>query len=137
MQSAMCDVLWDRPFIGGATMDGLVPERRGYRIPQYSLLNLGKYKKLKEAKAKSENAQKAAAKKEEEKNGVSNGNRDYNRGSPPVIEKRVNSPKILGIKSRFVVTKDSLLSIIKCSLLQFRCSYFLSYFIELRNLLIL
>jgi len=44
----MCDVIWDKPFIGGSPMDGLVPDRRGYRIPHYSLLNLGKYKKMKE-----------------------------------------------------------------------------------------
>ena len=47
----MCDVMWDKAFVGGATLDGLVPDRRGYRIPQYSLLNLGKYRKTKPEKA--------------------------------------------------------------------------------------
>lgn len=107
MQSAMCDVLWDKPFIGGATMDGLVPERRGYRIPQYSLLNLGKYRKLKEAK-KPENVQKAAVKKDGERNVVSNGEHDYKRGSPGP-EKTVNHTKILGIKSRSVLTVFAIL----------------------------
>ena len=46
----MCDVVWDKAFIGGSPMDGLVPDRRGYRIPQYSLLNLGKYRKPKDQK---------------------------------------------------------------------------------------
>ena len=41
----MCDVVWDKPFIGGCSLDGLCPERRGYRIPQYSLLKLAKYSK--------------------------------------------------------------------------------------------
>ena len=41
----MCDVVWDKPFIGGCSLDGLCPDRRGYRIPQYSLLKLAKYSK--------------------------------------------------------------------------------------------
>ena len=44
VQSPMCDVVWDKPFLGASPLDGLCPDRRGYRIPQYCLLNLNKYK---------------------------------------------------------------------------------------------
>ena len=52
IQSAMCDVVWDKAFVGASSLDGLCPERRGYRIPQYSLLKLAKYAKKKEEREK-------------------------------------------------------------------------------------
>ena len=45
VQSAMCDVVFDKPFVGASSLDGLCRERHGYRIPQYALLKLAKYAK--------------------------------------------------------------------------------------------
>ena len=49
----MCDVVFDKPFVGASSLDGLCKERHGYRIPQYALLKLAKYAKS----AKTEAAQ--------------------------------------------------------------------------------
>ncbi|CAG5086426.1 Oidioi.mRNA.OKI2018_I69.PAR.g11207.t1.cds [Oikopleura dioica] len=42
IQSPMCNILWDKPFMGGSNLNGMCPPRRGYRLPEFCLLNLNK-----------------------------------------------------------------------------------------------
>lgn len=42
IQDAMCNIVWDKPFMGGSNLNGMCPQRRGYRLPQFCLLNLNK-----------------------------------------------------------------------------------------------
>lgn len=94
----MCDVVWDKPFIGGSPLDGLVPDRRGYRIPQYSLLNLGKYKKQKDIKSDNKNGQ-----KNDDENGeeiIESNN--YNHGTSSPRNNQYNRNQKIQIKQRYM-----------------------------------
>ena len=57
VQSAMCDVVFDKPFVGASSLDGLCRERHGYRIPQYALLKLAKYAKSAKAQDQTQSSQ--------------------------------------------------------------------------------
>lgn len=86
MQSPMCDVMWDKAFVGGATLDGLVPDRRGYRIPHYSLLNLGKYRKAKAEKSEGQGQRAPKVNGDMSQSPVQSNNRQIHSNRSPAIQ---------------------------------------------------
>ena len=83
IQSAMCDVVWDKPFVGASSLDGLCPERRGYRIPQYSLLKLGKYYKKRDEKETAAKTESVPREESSRRQILSNGQHAQSNGSRP------------------------------------------------------